>query len=990
MEIRGKNLLVECACPFFAQHGPCKHAWATLLAAEEKGMLGDSPEGAAAAEGPHGEGPDAIRVRPLRPRGKRLPRGARRRGGDRSDDPGPLDPQGNWPPQREILYVLDAASTQPGQMSLQILIAWRDRRGDGRFTSPRVRGDLRLVPDKMPDEEDRRILPLLEGNGQDGAADRPPDTVPSRYALTPPLQETLVPAMCRTGRCMLRAPGGGRWSPLRWDEGPAWDAWMEVRREEGQDGYLLTGTLRRGAERIPLSEPVHLTAGGFLLTKGRAGRFLDHGAFPWIGLLRAHGPVRIGALELGAHLAQILEHPRTPRLDLPPDLRHEEVRQPPRPRLVIRHGEGRIGGAERLRAEISFAYGPRIVEPHSGAGAVYLPEERRLYLRDLAAEGEARSLLPTLGFRLEEEQGAAGAWAEIVPSKLVVAVRELMSRGWYVETEGVTYRKAGTVTMRVSSGVDWFDLDGAVDFDGRPVALPELLAAMRKGEATVRLEDGSFGLLPEEWLRRCGLLAGTGTPHEGSLRFGRAQAGVLDALLGDAPGASWDETFGKARDEIRAFDRVRPAMEPAGFRGTLRPYQREGLGWMLFLERLGFGGCLADDMGLGKTVQVLALLEARRARRGKRPSVRRPSLVVMPKSLLFNWKDEAAKFTPKLSVLEHFGPDRIPPGTHFAGHDLVFTTYGTLRRDIEALRKIRFGYCILDEAQIVKNAGTEAAKAVRLLACDHRLAMSGTPVENHIGELWTHFGFLNPGMLGSRSELASASGGPATDSLAAREALARAVRPFLLRRTKGQVAKDLPPRTEQTLFCEMDDAERERYAELRMHYRDVLLKRLDRDGVKKSSAHVLEALLRLRQAACHPGLLDPAKGALPSAKLETFLDRISEIIEEGHKALVYSQFTSFLAIVKTHLDERKIVHEYLDGKTRDRAAHVERFQTDPDCPLFLLSLKAGGVGLNLTAAEYVFLLDPWWNPAVEAQAMDRAHRIGQSKAVFAYRLITRD
>lgn len=313
-----------------------------------------------------------------------------------------------------------------------------------------------------------------------------------------------------------------------------------------------------------------------------------------------------------------------------------------------------------------------------------------------------------------------------------------------------------------------------------------------------------------------------------------------------------------------------------------------------------------------------------------------------------------------------------------------------MRRDIEALRKIRFGYCILDEAQIVKNAGTEAAKAVRLLACDHRLAMSGTPVENHIGELWTHFGFLNPGMLGSRSELASASGGPATDSLAAREALARAVRPFLLRRTKGQVAKDLPPRTEQTLFCEMDDAERERYAELRMHYRDVLLKRLDRDGVKKSSAHVLEALLRLRQAACHPGLLDPAKGALPSAKLETFLDRISEIIEEGHKALVYSQFTSFLAIVKTHLDERKIVHEYLDGKTRDRAAHVERFQTDPDCPLFLLSLKAGGVGLNLTAAEYVFLLDPWWNPAVEAQAMDRAHRIGQSKAVFAYRLITRD
>ena len=305
-------------------------------------------------------------------------------------------------------------------------------------------------------------------------------------------------------------------------------------------------------------------------------------------------------------------------------------------------------------------------------------------------------------------------------------------------------------------------------------------------------------------------------------------------------------------------------------------------------------------------------------------------------------------------------------------------------------RDREFDTIVLDEAQCVKNAGTESAKAVRLLRGRQRLAMSGTPVENHLGELWSLFEFLNPGMLGSARVFQAVGGGLRNPSEETRRLLAQALRPFLLRRTKEQVAAELPPKLEQTLYCELEPQQRRLYNELRAHYRSTLLQRVDQQGLAKSKMHVLEALLRLRQAACHPGLVDAKRIAEPSAKVEVLLEHLSEVIEEGHKALVYSQFTSFLKIVRKRLDKEGLTYEYLDGKTRDRQARVERFQGDAACPLFVISLKAGGLGLNLTAAGYVFLLDPWWNPAVEAQAVDRVHRIGQTQHVFAYRLIARD
>jgi SNF2 family DNA or RNA helicase len=303
---------------------------------------------------------------------------------------------------------------------------------------------------------------------------------------------------------------------------------------------------------------------------------------------------------------------------------------------------------------------------------------------------------------------------------------------------------------------------------------------------------------------------------------------------------------------------------------------------------------------------------------------------------------------------------------------------------------VEFDYVVLDEAQAVKNADTESAKAVRLLRGRHRLALSGTPVENHLGELWSLFEFLNPGMLGAASVFKPAGGAMRNPDEETRGLLAHALRPFILRRTKAQVARELPSKTEQTVYCEMEPAQRKLYNELRQHYRDRLLQRIETEGLAKSKIQVLEALLRLRQAACHPGLIDPKRQAERSAKLDVLLEQLREVIDEGHKALVFSQFTSLLMIVRNRLDAGRVAYEYLDGATRDRQARVEHFQNDADCRLFLISLKAGGLGLNLTAAEYVFLLDPWWNPAVEAQAVDRAHRIGQTRQVFAYRLIARD
>ncbi len=1001
-----------CDCPTCEEeYEVCKHIWATLMAAEGRGYLKGSgrPPRFLDLVDDEKEEEDEAEERPaprLSPPASPPARQRRQRMPDWKHTLSSLRTsmeqqsrvqRASLSAGHEIVYVVDVEATLAGG-AVALDIHSRHRKQDGEWSKPKPQRLTQAEIAELPDPADRQALALLLGAREQVQGYyygyNPYENATTRYHLTGAQQEALLPILCATGRCCLRPAEPAELQPLRWDEGGAWESWLKVEPEKGGKHFRLSGELRRGDERLPLSAPHLLIAGGLVFWEDRVAPLRDFGAFHWISLLRKQGEVRVPAGQKDDLLTELLRLPRLPRLDLPQELSYEEARPAPTPCLKIKPPEQRpfmYRDQGWLRGELSFDYDGQEVAAKDPARSIYQPKERRLLLRDVEAERAAAARLEQVGFHHKQYYGNEER-LELAPRNLPKVVRQLIPEGWRVEAEGKLYRQAGEIKIEVTSGIDWFELHGGVSFGDQEVPLPELLKALKRGDNLVPLGDGTVGMVPEDWLKKYGLLAGLGTAEGDHLRFGRTQVGLLDALLAEQPEATFDAEFQAARDRLRSFQGIEPADAPAGFMGELRGYQRDGLGWLHFLREFRFGGCLADDMGLGKTIQVLALLESRRelrasATRKERPG---PSLVVVPKSVIFNWKQEALRFTPQLRVLNHTGIGRVKPGKHFDDYDVILTTYGTLLRDIVALKEIAFDYAILDESQAIKNASSQSAKAVRLLRADHRLAMSGTPIENHLGELWSLFEFLNPGMLGSAAVLRLGEGGLRNPSEESRVLLAKVLRPFILRRTKAQVAKDLPQKTEQTLYCDLETAQRRQYDELREHYRHSLLSRVDRDGIKKSKIQILEALLRLRQAACHPGLLDPRKVSDPSAKLDILLPQLQEVFEEGHKTLVFSQFTSLLAIVKKRLDAEKIPYEYLDGATHDRQKRVERFQNDPDCKLFLISLKAGGLGLNLTAADYVYLLDPWWNPAVEAQAIDRAHRIGQTRPVFAYRIIARD
>ena len=505
-----------------------------------------------------------------------------------------------------------------------------------------------------------------------------------------------------------------------------------------------------------------------------------------------------------------------------------------------------------------------------------------------------------------------------------------------------------------------------VEIDGDGASPEALVAAWQGGQGLVPLLEGGFAPLPAAWLEQHGwtlteLLAARDEQGRVPTHAAALLAEVAEALPASLEGL---------RRLAQGFEGLPQAPLPAGLRAELRPYQRRGVDWLAFLRAAGLGGLLADDMGLGKTLQALVAIA----------SVPGPSLVVAPTSVLRNWVLEAARFLPGLSVCLYHGPQRrLDPGAH-----LVVTSYALLRLDAEALCARPWRYAVLDEAQTIKNPDAQVARAARRLTAEHRLALTGTPVENRLEELWSLFAFALPGFLGQRegfsAKVADALGGP--DQRGALTWLRRRVRPFVLRRMKREVAPELPPRTEMVLTCELSDDERGLYEVLRQ----AALRDVGAALVAGRTLSVLEALLRLRQAACHPGLL-PGRAETRSSKLDLLVERLATLAEEGHRALVFSQWTSFLDLCEPALAEAGISACRLDGSTRDRQAVVERFQAEDGPTVFLLSLKAGGTGLNLTAADYVFHLDPWWNPAVEDQAVDRAHRIGQDKPVFSVRLV---
>jgi non-specific serine/threonine protein kinase len=543
--------------------------------------------------------------------------------------------------------------------------------------------------------------------------------------------------------------------------------------------------------------------------------------------------------------------------------------------------------------------------------------------------------------------------------------------------------------IHISSNTDWFDARVDILFGEQKVTVADVKKALANRQQFVQLNDGTLGILPEEWIKKYSLLFRVGEGKQNQLRLSKYHMSVIDELY---DGRSEEELVLKLEekyDQLKSFNKIREIPVPEHLAHILRPYQEHGFHWLNYLAEIGWGGILADDMGLGKTVQALSYMHYYRKHHGKLRA-----LVVCPTTLMFNWENEIKKFTPELTYYIHHGGERTRNKEQFAHAEVMITTYGTLRSDIKLLVDIPLDYVILDESQAIKNPASKVTRAACLLNSKHRICLSGTPLQNNTFDIFAQMNFLNPGMLGSieffRQEFAipiDKFGEPDR-----KDHLRKLLFPFILRRTKEQVAKDLPDKTETILYCEMDDEQRNIYDAYRNDFRDKILGTIEQQGIQRSQLTILQGLMKLRQICDSPAILNETeKFPNHSIKLEELGREITENISD-HKALVFSQFLGMLGLIREKLKELDVDYEYFDGSTSaiDREKAIQRFQNDKNCRVFLISLKAGGVGLNLTAADYVYIVDPWWNPAVEQQAIDRTHRIGQTKNIFAYRMICKD
>jgi non-specific serine/threonine protein kinase len=541
----------------------------------------------------------------------------------------------------------------------------------------------------------------------------------------------------------------------------------------------------------------------------------------------------------------------------------------------------------------------------------------------------------------------------------------------------------------ISSNTDWFDAKIDIHFGDQKITVADVKKALANKQQFVPLQDGTLGILPEDWIRRYSMLFAVGEGKATNIKLSKYHFGVIEELYAQR---NEEEIFFKLEEKyerLKEHHSVKQIDPPEHLSHILRPYQISGFQWLNYLSEVSWGGILADDMGLGKTVQALSFLHHFKNQHNK---IR--ALVVCPTSLMFNWENEIKKFTPSLTWYIHHGSARSQQLDAFQSADIVITTYGTLRSDIQLFTEAEFDYVILDESQAIKNPHSKVTKAAGLLNAKNRLCMSGTPLQNNTFDMFAQMNFLNPGMLGSMEFFRQEFAIP-IDKFGEKEQkehLRKLLYPFILRRTKEQVAKDLPEKSEMILFCEMSDEQRKIYDAYRNDYRDKILGTVEEKGAGKSQLTILQGLMKLRQICDSPSIInDDEKYPNVSVKLEEIGREISENIG-NHKALVFSQFLGMLALIKEKMKELGIDYAYFDGSTSaaDREKAIQRFQTDDNCRVFLISLKAGGVGLNLTAADYVYIVDPWWNPAVEQQAIDRTHRIGQTKNIFAYRMICKD
>jgi len=676
-------------------------------------------------------------------------------------------------------------------------------------------------------------------------------------------------------------------------------------------------------------------------------------------------------------------------LSLPEDLRGEESQADGRIRLRLTPTE-----PAGLTAELKVRPGETtsLYDPGHGPPQVAGVREGKQLVLQRQLDEEARRAAEivsqlSLDRHWELDRGRWRIADDEDALELLVAIQELDDddlivewpdgKGWSVS------RPASPAALRVEieDRQDWFGLSGSIEIDGEQVPLSQILSALRKGQRFVPLGPGRWARLTQALRQRLAQLDDVVHETRGRMELDLTAAPVVQELVDDdsvlKASRRWKETL----ERLESASNLNPE-PPVTLAAELRDYQLEGFRWMRRLAEWGVGACLADDMGLGKTVQTLAVL-VDRMEEG-------PALVVAPTSVGFNWARETERFAPTLRPILYHESDRDSVLAELSEGDVLIASYGLLQRDIDRLSQVSWGTFVLDEAQRIKNSQTKTARASRQIDAKWSLALTGTPLENHLGEFWSIFRTISPGLLGSWERFKERFAEPIERQRDAsrRRALAHLARPFLLRRTKGEVLDELPSRTEINRAAELSEEERRRYDEARLRAVAELVQEAD-DG-DDQRFQVLAALTRLRQLSCHPGLVDESWTG-SSAKLELFLEIVEELREGGHRALVFSQFTQHLALLRKALEDRGVLYEYLDGQTpvKERVKRVDSFQAGHG-EMFLISLKAGGAGLNLTGADYVIHMDPWWNPAVEDQATDRAHRIGQTRPVTVYRLVAKD
>lgn len=589
--------------------------------------------------------------------------------------------------------------------------------------------------------------------------------------------------------------------------------------------------------------------------------------------------------------------------------------------------------------------------------------------------------LPMKGFRVAIPKSEAFSWlnenrVNLLNLGFEVSQPESRDKKYFVGK--------AVIEVEVKENIDWFDIHTKIRFGEFEIPFKELRRLILRKKVEFKLPNGEIAIIPEAWITKYSdLFALSETDGENEKPVLRKHH--LNLVKELEEGNLAKVHLSEKLRSLNSFSGIRNYPIPAGFRGELRPYQKAGYNWLKFLNEYRLGGCLADDMGLGKTVQALTLLQS------EKEAGAGTTLLIMPTSLIYNWEMEASKFAPDLKILNYTGTLRNKDVKRFEKYDLVLTSYGITRLDVELLSQFYFNYIILDESQVIKNPTSNIAKAVRELKSRHKLVLTGTPIENTTMDLWSQMSFINPGILGTQTYFRNEFQNPIekkNDETRSRK-LHAVIKPFILRRHKSQVATELPEKVENIQYCTMTSEQEKRYEEVKSHYREKIFKLIEQEGMGNSRFMILEGLTKLRQIANHPRMIEQGYSG-DSGKMEGITHMLENAIAEGHKVLVFSQYVKHLELVRQYLKSHKIEYAYLDGSSTDRKEQVERFNRENQLKVFLISIKAGGLGLNLTEADYVFILDPWWNPAVEAQAVDRAHRIGQKKKVFTYKFITRN